>query len=94
METTSPTPLYRPLHPAESSIRTVTLLSGFPDDDIRCVLAPVTEDSRMPYEALSYAWGDANEKRLITINDHNFYVTENLYQALLHLRLSGQDRIL
>jgi hypothetical protein len=46
------------------------------------------------YEALSYTWGDENEKRLITINDQSFYVTESLYQVLFHLRLSNQDRVL
>lgn len=50
---------------------------------------PLTQDIK--YIALSYAWGDANATRPITLNGRNFEVTLNLYAALDQLRSSVSD---
>jgi hypothetical protein len=39
-----------------------------------------------PYTALSYAWGDVQTTVPVTLNGQRAYITENLQQALLHLR--------
>lgn len=39
-----------------------------------------------PYIALSYVWGDARHKHPITINESSFAITDNLYNALVHIR--------
>lgn len=36
--------------------------------------------------ALSYVWGDPNERRDILLNGYRFSVTSNLYEALINLR--------
>jgi hypothetical protein len=39
-----------------------------------------------PYTALSYAWGDNRTTASITLNGQLAFITENLHEALLHLR--------
>ncbi len=47
-----------------------------------------------PYEALSYAWGNASETTLISLDGCRTQVTNNLHSALRHLRRKGEDRIM
>jgi hypothetical protein len=47
-----------------------------------------------PYEALSYVWGGSTKPLSISIDEHNLAVTENLHQALLHLRHRFMERII
>jgi hypothetical protein len=46
------------------------------------------------YEALSYVWGNPDEKLPIFIHKHSFDVTVNLRAALLRLRNHSMERIL
>jgi hypothetical protein len=65
--------------------------------DIHCELfeAWLYQDTYIiPYEALSYTWGDTKRTARITLNGRSLLVTENLYTALLHLRSSSEDRIM
>ncbi|TLD16372.1 uncharacterized protein PgNI_00620 [Pyricularia grisea] len=48
----------------------------------------------VPYEALSYTWGDATQQHEIELNGKAHLVTSNLYQALRDLRLENEDRVL
>ena len=48
----------------------------------------------VPYEALSYAWGDTATTQKVIVDGSNLPVTENLYQALQYLRSEEEDRIL
>ncbi|KAI6335200.1 hypothetical protein MCOR29_000356 [Pyricularia oryzae] len=48
----------------------------------------------VPYEALSYTWGDATHQHEIELNGKVHLVTSNLYQALRDLRLENEDRVL
>ena len=43
--------------------------------------------SEPPYEALSYTWGDPNEKETISCNEHRLDVTKNCLDALRALLL-------
>jgi hypothetical protein len=77
-------------------------LHGDPDrvkaieDDIavRCAISQVSLEDRPVYAALSYAWGDASNKRRIIIEEgeykYELLVTENLHSALRHIALDGQ----
>ena len=85
--------LYRPLDAAEDSIRLVNLLPGIMNEQLYCTLSYGTTTTA-GYEALSYAWGDKSVTRSITVNDMDFQVTLNLYQALQYLRLPDQSRVL
>lgn len=62
--------------------------------EIRCQLFHSSLDSHPGYEALSYAWGDANVTLPICLNSLEHHVTVNLEMALRYLRLEDQERIL
>jgi hypothetical protein len=47
-----------------------------------------------PYTALSYAWGDVKTTVPITLNGRLSFVTENLREALLHLKRIHPDILL
>ncbi|KAF2467452.1 HET-domain-containing protein [Lindgomyces ingoldianus] len=51
-------------------------------------------DSTIPYEALSYTWGDKAIYEHIRINGRSLGITKNLYRALYNLRSQHTDRIL
>ncbi|KAM0335773.1 hypothetical protein ACHAQA_000823 [Verticillium albo-atrum] len=78
------------------AIRLLLLSKGYHTDPIRCQLFeafPRAEEG-VPYEALSYTWGDAADRVPITINDRTLHVTSNLYNALHCLRSDAEDRVL
>lgn len=52
------------------------------------------DESLIPYEALSYAWGSLDTTHHIIIGDARLGITENLHEALTHLRLPDEDRIM
>ncbi|RYC60101.1 hypothetical protein CHU98_g6105 [Xylaria longipes] len=54
-------------------------------------------DRAVPYDALSYTWGNGETTQVIQCNGIDFPITENLFHALRALRASqdqGQDRYL
>lgn len=73
-----------PLHSDE--IRVLTLFPGLLDTPISCRLSKVSSNTRSPYSALSYVWGDANHKKTIEVNGLDVCVTSSLEIALRHLR--------
>jgi hypothetical protein len=52
------------------------------------------DESLIPYEALSYVWGSLDTTHHINIGDTRLGITENLHEALTHLRLPDEDRIM
>ncbi|UZP43499.1 hypothetical protein NXS19_011311 [Fusarium pseudograminearum] len=46
------------------------------------------------YTALSYVWGTTTKPKLIHCNSIPFYVTQNLYSALIHLRDKSRPIVL
>lgn len=91
--------IYSPLG-IPDSIRLLRLLRGtyYHNDAIRCELfeAPLPADDKDEayYDALSYTWGDDAPTNEIIIQGRPVAVTSNLFQALEHLRLPDEDRIL
>ncbi|KAH8672833.1 heterokaryon incompatibility protein-domain-containing protein [Tricladium varicosporioides] len=95
---------YEPLDYSTDASRLVVLRRGQRDDEIKCNLVPLPlsvleapddktiEISR--YEALSYVWGPQKDPFLIDIDSQDFPIGRNLYSALIHLRLEGEDRLL
>lgn len=48
----------------------------------------------MPHEALSYTWGGTGKQLHIVVNSKGLQVTNNLYEAFLHLRHTDRERSL
>jgi hypothetical protein len=71
------------LHPAGSSFA-----------PIQCTLLKMQLDSPPAYEALSYVWGGPNATKTVTVSGIAFNATENLHDALLHLRYPDKERVL
>ncbi|KAI0891956.1 HET-domain-containing protein [Annulohypoxylon nitens] len=87
-DTTSVTPLMWPL-------RCVVLHSGQFSDPIQCdIVYSTLSDVRDHYEALSYTWGDMNDRSEILVNGRPFPVTRNLEAALRDIRLGDTTRML
>jgi Heterokaryon incompatibility protein (HET) len=88
----SPPLTYEPL-PTPSSIRILELLPGASHDPIKCALdvTDLATDSKV-YTALSYVWGNSDDRLVIDCNGQRAPVTPNLYSALLRLRNPGQPR--
>lgn len=87
---------YEPLQLEEPCFRLVRLIGGN-DQTIRCDLFHASNydaEDAIEYEALSYTWGDTKRSNLMEINSKRFYVTDNLLEALQHLRYEAEDRIL
>ena len=75
-------------------IRIAEILPGTTDDTISCLLHEV-EWAKLPdYEALSYAWGDPNDKDSILVHDEELKVNRSLCVALQHLRYENQSRFI
>lgn len=87
---------YARLDLEKDAIRLLRLEKGYSAEPLRCELfeAYLHEVDGIPYEALSYTWGDASSKRDITVNQEPFIITSNLETALRALRLPHQDRLL
>lgn len=81
---------YAPLDHHIPSIRLVTVLpSPDPSADIKCAVSHDVLGSAK-YIALSYTWGDANDKVVITVADDYLEVTKTLHVALRHVRLAQE----
>ncbi|KAK3495217.1 heterokaryon incompatibility protein-domain-containing protein [Neurospora hispaniola] len=87
---------YQRIDLSTDAIRLVRLLKGFHRDPIHCELFEtfLHQVEGVPYEALSYAWGDSPVACEIVINDRRSPVKENLHMALLALRQTYEDRVL
>jgi hypothetical protein len=84
---------YEPL-PSHSSFRVIELLPGSYNDQIQYRLHVVDWTDPIPYEAVSYAWGD-NEIKVPTIcNGRELHVTPNLRDGLRNMRLKSESRYL
>ena len=79
--------VYPPLR-GEQAIRLVELLPGSGQGDIKCSLKSVSLDSEPEYFALSYRWGDANNKTWISCNSQRCDITQDLWVALKRFRRS------
>jgi hypothetical protein len=95
---------YTPLHEQSHQIRLLTLLPSNlvaqEDSQIQITLELVqlTTENVPEFEALSYAWGSSeNRGEVGIVTDSGLQalnVTQNLYDALLHLRYETKPRVL
>jgi hypothetical protein len=109
MENRSTTYTYSPLDESKRQIRLLHILPAARSsnsanqgqenlttthvDDIHCTFSVVSLNDHVEYEALSYVWGDTNDRITIYIHGHPSKITRNLYAALLHMR-QAEERIL
>lgn len=86
---------YDPLDLQGRSFRLLRLLGGI-GPQIHCDIfeAWLQGEDLIPFEALSYAWGDLATPYEVMLNGNPLAITENLNVALQSLRLKDQDRIL
>lgn len=80
----SSTPLYPTL--ADGALRLVRLKAGAWEEPLDCELRTFNAESVPPYIALSYVWGNLNNKVRLQLNCQDFNATENLYHALRRIR--------
>jgi hypothetical protein len=59
------------------------------DDAYTCILHTISLDDDTEYDALSYVWGDANDRMPIIVNDQIFLATRSLYEAIKGLHRKG-----
>jgi hypothetical protein len=78
----------------QGSIRLLVLEPGAIDDAVICELSLENIRDLPPFEALSYTWGDPEQRTPITIAGETFQVTANLATALRYLRHSDRPRLL
>ncbi|SCO92139.1 uncharacterized protein FRV6_16267 [Fusarium oxysporum] len=83
---------YEPLEP--NSIRLLRLQPGEWNAPICCELYHASLEQPDPYEALSYCWGSADNRPVISLNTCPHLVTKNLEAALRHLRSKNEPRTL
>jgi hypothetical protein len=86
-------PLYLPLLNGEL-IRLVELSPGARDDPVVIRLFIAELQHHPEYEALSYVWGDPENKVPIQCNGRRVEITVNLNAAFVRVRYSGRPRML
>jgi hypothetical protein len=101
ISTSEPIDIYTELE--SGFTRVIVIELGTRDEKIRCTLESMEilgvreQDESAPverrlYEALSYTWGDATKCRAIECNGKHFGVSQNLFDALINIRLSDKSR--
>lgn len=80
----TPTNVYSQLQNDE--FRVMVLEPGAGDDEIACSLCVCKYGGKIPYQALSYAWGNPAKIERIRCNGQQWRIASNLYHALLNLR--------
>ncbi|KAJ9611376.1 hypothetical protein H2200_004560 [Cladophialophora chaetospira] len=78
----------------EDEIRLLVLKPGLPMYTLECELIHVRLCDNPSFEAISYAWESEALPRTIYCSERPLHITENLFLALQHFRLSTAERIL
>jgi hypothetical protein len=87
--------IYEPLESGTKQLRFATLLPS--PDPLQIELSLVTVDishGDWSYVALSYEWGSPTPKKEIVLQGQPFKVGQNLWDALIHLRLEIEDQMI
>ena len=78
-----------------TDIRVLRLQPGAGEEPVKCTLIHYSLETRdPPYTALSYTWGDLNDRRDILCNGKLISVTANLHSSLRRIRLRDKDYLL
>lgn len=86
---------YDPLDLEARSFRLLRLFGGS-EQQIECEIFEtwLYGDGAIPFETLSYIWGNLDTPHVVKLNGKRLAITENLYIALRNLRVKEEDRIL
>jgi hypothetical protein len=84
---------YKPMT-SPRNIRLVKLAPGDRGAPLQCSLIQVDSDMPQQYEAMSYAWGDPDDRRDIACDGRRLPITRNLHEALWHFRHVNQPKYL
>lgn len=79
-----------PLDSKQREIRLLQILPGHQQSAIEAKLESVSLNEKPQFNVLSYAWGSSDEQKSILIQDHEFSVSNHLYQCLVNLRLESE----
>lgn len=77
--------------------RQMRLLKLYPPqdrDNVQGSICVVDLDSDIPYEAISYVWGNPDLTEKIMIDQSTVRITSSLYRALLDVRLKNTTRVI
>ena len=85
--------IYAPLKLTKDQIRLLKVSPGLTEEPLRCSLERIPLNSKAHYTALSYCWGDANDRANITVNGQDISVTRNLASALKRMRNVNQNTL-
>ena len=77
-------------NPPPDSFRGAELLPEEEGDTVSCLLHDTDRSNPPEYEALSYAWGDPNDRATVICQGERLEVSQSLYGGLAQLRY--QDR--
>ncbi|EPS40991.1 hypothetical protein H072_5133 [Dactylellina haptotyla CBS 200.50] len=80
--------------PEETAFRVAEILPGEKDTPIYCTLHVTNWEEPLPYEAISYVWGDAALKEPVFVDGKRLEVTRSLHGAINHLRYTDRSRFL
>jgi Heterokaryon incompatibility protein (HET) len=75
-------------------IRLLELLPGHDSEPVQCLLRQASLLENPKYEALSYCWGDPNDRTNITCNEKSLSVPKTLAGALRGVRFTDRPRVL
>jgi len=84
---------YAPLDKSHNVIRLLHL-SPVSSNRIHGRFSIALLDDKPEYEALSYAWGDADDTVPVEVEGCSVPITKNLHSALKHLQLEVEERVL
>lgn len=73
-----------------SHTRLLVIKAGQDDEPIQCSMQEMDIDDPPSYTALSYTWGTSGGNKTIDVDGQSFMITDNLWHALLHIRLVDQ----
>jgi hypothetical protein len=75
---------YKPLTPADASIRVLEICTAPDDPQLRCTMRHIPLKSS--YMCLSYTWGNDKATHPVLINDQVFFVRDSLWAFLVQAR--------
>ena len=86
---------YKPLSSSSKEFRLITVSAGEGDDSLMCTLSHEDLGTCPPptYETISYCWGDASIRDILTLNDIPISVPASTAAALRRVRLSDEARV-
>jgi hypothetical protein len=75
-------------------IRLLHIEVGYNEQPLYCRLVGASLTCSPSYEALSYTWGTTEKNSSITCGGLLLFVTQNLHEALRHLRQPNRERVM